>query len=92
MPNKTGESITRNMFSWTTLAKGLNLSIWVTEHLFKLLKQVSQNSRSELPLAECVCSSAAAEYRESSSRKEQSSWRVGCGLNIEQVTTENGGH
>lgn len=82
MTNKTGESRTRNIFSWTTLAKGLNLSIWVTEHLFKLLEQVSQSSRSGLPLARCVCSSGAAEYRESSSRKEQSSWRVGCGLNL----------
>lgn len=77
LPNKTGDSITRNMFSWTTLAKGLNLSIWVTKHLFKLLQEVSQNSRSGLLLAGCVCSWRAARYRESSYRKEQSSWRIG---------------
>jgi len=80
------------MLSWSTFAKGLNLSIWVAEHLFKLLKQVSQHSRPGLPLASRVCSAVAAECGESSSRKEQSSRRALSGLNLEQVTTENGGH
>lgn len=72
----------RSMFSWTSLSHRASASQgWMTEFLFKLLKQVSNNYRSRLLLAGCVCSSGASDYR----------WIV----HLERskgVTTENGWH